>query len=214
MYQRILAKLCLAYDAEVESRDKSPMASWKVEERAQFLAELRTVGATSLIEIGSGPGRDGLFFQHNGLSVVCTDPSAAMVERCRAKGLDARQMDVLHLDFAPASFDAAYALNSLLHVPRADMPTALASVREVLRPGGLFYMGVYGGTDGEGIYEGDHYEPKRFFSRYTDEGLQALARRFFTVVTFCRTELDGQGDIHHQGLILRRATLERPAPLR
>jgi hypothetical protein len=71
-------------------------------------------------------------------------------------------------------------------------------------------MGVYGGTDGEGVYEGDHYEPKRFFSRYSDEGLLALVGRFFAVVEFRRIELERPGEIHYQGLLLRNA-LQREA---
>ena len=67
-----------------------------------------------------------------------------MVERCRAKGIEAHVMDFLHLDFPAGSFDAVFAMNCLLHVPNQDLPAVLAAVRSI-RPGGLFFVGVYGG---------------------------------------------------------------------
>jgi len=63
-------------------------------------------GAASLLEVGAGTGQDSLYFQEQGLRVLCTDLSPAMVELCQAKGLDARIADFLSLDVPPASFDA------------------------------------------------------------------------------------------------------------
>jgi transglutaminase-like putative cysteine protease len=57
--------------------------------------------------------------------VLCTDLSPAMVELCKAKGLDARVADFLSLGVPPASCDAVYALNCLLLVPTPDMPRVL-----------------------------------------------------------------------------------------
>jgi hypothetical protein len=108
----------------------------------------------------------------------------------------------------PASFDAAYAVNCLLHVPRAELPATLESVREVIRPGGLFYWGQYGGRDSEGVYEGDHYRPKRFFSFLTDEGIQTAARPCFEVVRWQRIELQDESGLHFQSLVLRRRESE------
>ena len=91
------------------------------------------------------------------------------MEACRQKGLKAFERDFLHLGFPPASFDAVYAINCLLHVPKRELPAVLAAIRLVLKPGGLFFLGLWGGVDSEHIWEGDTYEPKRFFSLYTDD---------------------------------------------
>ncbi len=94
--------------------------------------------------------------------MVTTDLSTAMVERCRAKGIE-------------ASFDAVFAMNCLLHVPNCDLPAVLAAVRAILRPGGLFFVGVYGGNESaEGPIDDEH-EPPRLFSWRTDEQLRSLA---------------------------------------
>src|SRR5690606_27119632 len=103
-----------------------------------------------------------------GLDVTCTDLSPEMVALCRAKGLHAHVMDFLHLDFPPASFDAVFALNCLLHVPGADLDRVLTEIHRMLRPSGLFFYGVYGGWSFEGVWPDDQHDPKRFFVFYPD----------------------------------------------
>ena len=81
--------------------------------------------------------------------------------------------------------------------------TALESVRTVLKPTGLFYLGVYGGYEFEGIWEADSYQPKRFFSFRTDERIQELAIQLFELLSFKRIELENN-DLHFQSLTLRK----------
>jgi SAM-dependent methyltransferase len=202
-YEQVKAELRRAYDQMVEERDAREVPEWKVAERDSFLALLQAEGKRRLLEIGAGPGRDSLFLQEQGLEVVSTDLSPENVARCRAKGLTAYEMDFLHLDFPDESFDAVYALNCLLHVPRADLPAVLQAIQRVLKPDGLFYMGLYGGLDREGARLEDHYEPKRFFSYHTDEGIQEAVRPYFTIVKF-GTIIFEEGPQHFQALTLRR----------
>lgn len=181
-----------AYAGGVEYRDATAKTPWKLTERAAFLDRLRAAGARSLVEIGAGTGQDALFFQQQGLSVVATDLTAEMVAACAAKGLDARVMNVLAPDLQAESFDAAYSLNCLLHVPDADLPTALASVRTLLRPGGLFFLGVYGGDGSEGVAEWDRHDPPRFFSWRTRAQLLEFVGPCFDVVDVHTVDADGQ----------------------
>jgi len=203
MYYEILTALRQAYDQKVDEREQRTMAAWKVAERARFLAQLQQENKQTLLEIGAGTGRDGLFFQEQGLDVTCTDASPAMIEHCRQKGLTAYVMDFASLDFAPDSFDAVYALNCLLHVPKRDLPGILQRIRELIRPNGLFFWGQYGGVDHEGVYKEDHYEPKRFYVRYTDDAIQEIAAAHFEIVTFRRVPLDDRSN-HFQSLTLRK----------
>lgn len=183
-YADVLDDLRAAYDGGAAARDRRPPVPWKQAERAAFLARLQAEGGRRLLEVGAGTGQDSLFFQQHGLEVVCVDLSAEMVRRCRDKGLTAHQMDFLHLNFPAASFDAAYAFNCLLHVPNADLPAVLTAIRHVVVPGGLFYVGVYGGEGREGPLPDDPHVPPRFFSQRTDEQLLAFARAAFDVVEF------------------------------
>ena len=203
-YQQVITALRAAYSRDsAEQRNNTVKEDWKVVERQQFLALLQQEGKTTLLEIGAGTGTDSLFFQDNGLRVVCTDLSPAMIALCREKGLEAYVMDFLNLDFPPASFDAIYALNCLLHVPGAGLPAVLQKIRDLLRPGGLFFLGVYGGMEKEGINEHDYHIPPRFFSHHTDEFMQRVMAPFFDLVSFKAISFP-QRTLHFQRMILRR----------
>lgn len=207
-YQHIIASLRLSYGQEMAGqRDQSAKESWKVVERQQFLALLQQEGKTRLLEIGAGTGTDSLFFQENGLEVVCTDLSSSMIELCRAKGLQAYVMDFLSLDFPPGSFDAIYALNCLLHVPTCDLPAVLQKLHDLLRPGGLFFLGVYGGSESEGLHESDWHDPPRFFAHHTDEFMQQVTAPCFDLVSFKTIPFQDR-KWHFQSMILRRKERE------
>src|SRR5918995_2024526 len=71
-----------------------------------------------------------------GVRLTAIDQSARFVELTRSRGVDAREGDVQHLPFGDEAFDVVAALWLLYHVP--DVDRAIAEVRRVLRPGGLF----------------------------------------------------------------------------
>ena len=205
-YDEVLGPLRVAYDARAAWRDGLGKEAWKLAER-RALRERLTPG-TRLLEIGAGTGQDSAYFQEEGFAVVAADLSAAMVEHCRAKGIEAHVMDFLHLDFPVGSFGAVFAMNCLLHVPNRDLPAVLAAVRALLRPGGLFFVGVYGGTESaEGPIDDDEHVPPRFFSWRTDEQLLGYATDArFDVVDFHPVGTD-RGH-RFQSLTLRRPEAE------
>jgi SAM-dependent methyltransferase len=204
MYDQIINNLRAAYNQSAEQRNQGTKSAWKLESRQAFLEQLQREGKTRLLEIGAGPGTDGQFFQDNGRIVTCTDLSPEMVRLCREKGLDAHVMDFLNLDFPDAHFDAVYALNCLLHVPKADLPRVLQAIRRILKPGGLMFMAVYGGFAHEAVWEEDNHEPKRFFAFYTDEQIQAVVGRHFKVEQFTAVDNNTDNGLHSQILILRQ----------
>lgn len=197
------ANLKKAYDQQAEQRNKSKIEAWKVAERAHFLSLLQKENKQTLLEIGTGHGRDSFFFQEQGFSVTGIDLSLAMVELCRQKGITAHVMDIVELSFEKNSFDAVYALNSFLHLSKSEFPLALENVRVVLQPDGLFYLGLYGGFDFEGIWEDDIYTPKRFFSFHTDENLKKILADIFNIIYFRHISL-GENRKPFQSVILRK----------
>jgi SAM-dependent methyltransferase len=207
-YQQVRDNLRRAYDGAADRRDRKGKEPWKLAERAEFLRRLQEANCTRILEIGAGTGQDSVFFASHGLDVVTTDMSSAMVARCRDKGLDARVMDFSKIDFPAESFDAVYAMNCLLHVPNAELPAVLTSIARVLRPGGLFFLGVYGGG-GEGTVEGaaecDDHVPARFFSWRTDDQIVQFASESFDIVDFHIAQADTQH--RFQSLTLRRPTV-------
>ena len=203
-YQDLLEPLRIAYDRGAETRDRETKAPWKQAERAEFLDRLRSEGMHRLLEIGAGTGQDSEYFRNGDLGVVATDLSPAMVDRCRAKGLDARVMDFMNLDFPVGSFDAVYAMNCLLHVPNLELPAVFGTIRTVLRPGGLLFVGVYGGESREGVVETDKHEPKRFFAVRTDEELKDFIASQFEILDFHPVDLGPAPVWHFQSVTARR----------
>ena len=199
-HQTVASELRIAYDGSAEARSASERAPWQIAERAAFLARLRDEGRSSLLEVGAGAGHDSRFFSDHGMRVVATDLSPRMVEMCRNRGVEAHVMDVLDLALPPPAFESSYSMNSLLHVPNADLERALLAIRGALQPDGLCYLGLYGGTETfEGILPSDWHVPKRFFSFRTDEQLISVVERVFRVEEF---HVLNEG-MHYQSLTLR-----------
>jgi SAM-dependent methyltransferase len=196
--------LIQSYNNHAQERDTYKIETWKAEERANFLSLLQAQNKHSLLEIGAGTGRDSEFFQDMGLEVTCIDLSPEMIKLCQQKGLSAHVMDMTHLDFPPASFEAVYSLNNLLHIPKSDFRTVLKNIDTVLAPSGLFYLGIYGSDEEfEGVWETDTYKPKRFFSFHTDENIQKITTELFEVLYLKRIPTGGE-HLHFQSLILQK----------
>ena len=201
-YDEVLAGLRAAYDGNAAERDVADKPDWKLDERLAFLDRLRVAEATTLLEVGAGTGQDSAYFQAEGLDVTAVDLSGAMVERIRAKGVPTFVRDVLHLGFPASSFDAVYTFNTLLHVPNADLAEAFRAIHAVLKPGGLFFVGVYGGAAEEGVAEEDRQAPARFFSFRSDQDLLGYAKELFDILDF--HVYDGGEDVRFQSLTLVR----------
>lgn len=198
--------LALAYDVDAHRRVNATPADWKITEREKFLNLLIQDNNRSLLEIGAGTGTDSIYFKDNGLEVHCIDLSNEMISYCKARELTAKVMDFYNLDFDDNSFDAVYALNCLLHVPKAEIHQVIKEVKRVIKPEGLFYMGMYGGTDSEGIWLEDSFEPKRFFASYSDDSLRTLISQHFEEVYFYAIPLKNSS-LHFQSLILKKVSI-------
>jgi SAM-dependent methyltransferase len=203
-YGSIRASLLASYGEEgARLRARKAKEPWKLEERAAFLRRLEQQGCRDLLEIGAGTGQDSLFFAAHGLNVVTTDLSPAMVAICSAKGLNALVMDFASPSLAAESFDGVHGMNCLLHVPNAELPTVLAAIQALLRPGGLFFLGANGGDGWEGPLADDDHVPPRFFSWRTDAQIQQFAAEYFEIVDFHVVPRDDKYGF--QSLTLRRA---------
>ncbi len=204
MYERIINDLRTSYDRKAEERDQYEASGWKQDERQRFLSLLREEGKHLLLDAGAGTGLHGKFFHDQGMKVICTDLSYENVRRCREKGLAAGVMDFLNLGFEDETFEAIFAMNSLLHVPKIDLPRVLQSLRSKLIIKGLFYWGQYGGIEHEGTWPEDDYEPKRFFSLLLDDQIRDFSESYFEVISFTTIGLESGDEGNYQSLILRR----------
>ena len=199
--------LVRSYDAAARSRDEMGEAAWRWPIAEAFLERLHQAGGTRLLEVGAGVGYTSVWFTERGIDVVATDLSPEQVALCRTKGIEAHVRDMYDLGFPSQSFDALWAMNCIHHVPAEDIASVLDGFADVLRPGGLLYLGVWGGRDEEGIYDDDFYPPPRFFSLRSDASLRDVIERRFAILEFDTFVPDI--DKHDDGLHMQSVVAER-----
>ncbi len=197
----IKANLVQAYNRMAHLRDMDRVDEWKGRVRREFAALMMKEGRTRLLDLGSGTGRDAVWFQETGLEVTCIDIAPKMVEVCRRKGLKAEVMDIAEMRLEPQSYDAAYALNALVHFPYDLLSGTLEAIRAVLKPAGLVYLGQYGGSDFEGVLERDNYRPRRFFSFPAETRLKSGIEPVFTLESFETIELPGRDFVFYSAVL-------------
>ncbi len=202
MEDKIKLSLIESYDRMARERETDEVDQWKLDERENFYQLLVDDRKESLLDIGAGTGYDSKFFKDQGFKVVTTDLTPEMVRLCKEKGLRAYVMDFYNLEFPAESFDAVWALNCLLHVPKASLPKVLKGIKRVMKPGGLFYMGVYGGPEVNEVWEHDPYLPKRFFAFYPEDKMKEAVSQVFDLIYF--KQIPHRGEIHFQSMILRK----------
>jgi ubiquinone/menaquinone biosynthesis C-methylase UbiE len=132
-------------------------------------------GDRHVLDVGSGPGRDGLLLREHGIDVSCLDASAEMVRLCRDRGLTAVEGDLLALPFSDGMFDGVWAYTSLLHIRKKAMYTALQEIARVLKKGGVLGLGMIEG-DQELYRESSGVGLPRWFAFYTENELETLLK--------------------------------------
>jgi SAM-dependent methyltransferase len=130
-----------------------------LEELAQRLGD-----GARVLEVGSGGGRDALLMESLGLAVRRTDVTPGFVALLRGQGHACDLLDPLvdDLTCAEGPYDAVWANASLLHVARADLPTVLARLAAVTRPGGLLRATLKEGDGGGWSTHGAVARPRHF----------------------------------------------------
>ena len=197
------ADLRTYYDNEAADRRDKHLPVARVQHRDAFIELLRRERRGSVVEVGTGPGRDLLAFRDAGLAVRGLDLAPASVELCRAEGLDVQVGSVLENPFGTGEFESAYTASTLLHVADADLDTALAELVRVTRPGSPIVIGVWGADETrEQRWGKAAYGPPRFFALRSDADLQAALERHATIESF-ETWPDDETDLHYQWAILR-----------
>lgn len=176
-------KTIQTYDASAKEYDDETTVFWDLFPPT-FPDEFARVSGQYVLDVGSGPGRDGLMLQARGKKMLCLDASTNMVEMSRARGLESVVGDLLGLPFEDALFDAVWAYTSLLHIPKSDIHSALQEIVRVLKPGGILGLGMIEGTF-EGYRESSGMKQSRWFCFYEKGELETLLQDHgFTVMFF------------------------------
>jgi SAM-dependent methyltransferase len=193
------------YDREVRARAERELPRPRVVRRTAFTDLVKGEGRGSVLEIGSGPGRDGQAFAAAGLAYTGVDLSPVAVAYCRSLGLQAVVGSVLHLPFRSASFDAGWTMSTLLHIGDDFLDRALREIARVLRPGAPVAIGLCGNRIGhERMWDdGRGFGPPRFFSIRTDEAVRGVLNRLGSLERWVTWPADDS--LHYQLAMVRLA---------
>jgi double-stranded uracil-DNA glycosylase len=133
----------------------------------------RALPGRLILDAGCGPGSYAPEIGDDGVGL---DLSAAMLDQARAAG-ESRlvRADLASLPFRDRSLGGAWSRHSHLHLPKVDLPLALARLHWALDVGAPFTMSLWRG-DGEGIVGPDEDEdlPGRFFARWQPDEVAAV----------------------------------------
>jgi len=134
-----------------------------------------------VIDIGCGPGRDGLALKAKGLNPYCIDISPEMVRICKERGLNSQVMDMERLQTS-RKFGGAWAYTSLLFVPKKRLPHIVKSIASILDTDGVLYVGLAQGNH-DGWKEGGVYPgTKRWKAEYTMEEAKTYFTDHFEII--------------------------------
>lgn len=99
---------------------------------------LRLSTKDRVVDVGCGNGRVVFFKRASCAQLVGIDAGEHFAAEAAAT-VDLTRGDIRRLPFATASFDKAYSLDVMEHLPEDGVRAMLAETRRILRPGGLFF---------------------------------------------------------------------------
>jgi SAM-dependent methyltransferase len=204
-----------------------PIGYWRSVEFAYVWRQLGLRRGARVLDLGSPKDLAAMLARHRGFEVVATDilPDAVDLSRryAEGQGLDGRgpgrvwseAQDGRALSYPDASFDAAYSVSVLEHIPQDGDLRALAELVRIVRPGGIVVVTVpYALEYRETFVPGRVYERTAvngepvFFERHYD-GARLSAR----LIGSAHTEVVDMS-VWGEGRVRMESLLERLGPLR
>ena len=125
----------------------------------EFLSRMKEEG--TILDYGSGSGRDSAYFINKGFSVDSLDGSAEMKAQAeRLFGIKVKLASFLSLE-EKDKYDGIWAQASILHLEEHDLRVALTLIERALKRDGVFYSSFRKGEE-------DGYEQGRWYTNMTE----------------------------------------------
>ena len=204
-----------------------PVSYWRSVEFAYVWRQLKQPAGAHILDVGSPKDLAAMLARHKSYQVVATDLllEAVLLSRryASAQRLEGRDPGRVHsevqdgraLTYADGSFDAAYSVSVLEHIPDSGDSAAIRELIRVVRPGGVVVVTVpYDRNYRETFVKGPVYERKPigsetiFYERHYDR--ETLAKRLLSSDAAEVVDLSFWGE----GVVRTEALLDRLGPLR
>ncbi|MCI8949300.1 MAG: methyltransferase domain-containing protein [Lachnospiraceae bacterium] len=131
----------------------------------EFLALLEE--GDTILDLGCGSGRDSLIFYELGYDVTPLDGAEEMCRLAEVHtGLDVLQMTYEEMEFDGA-FDGVWAYQSLIHIPKEELPGIFKRVAKALEEDGIFFLSMKLG-------DSDGFRGERYFNAFSEKELCSL----------------------------------------
>jgi 2-polyprenyl-3-methyl-5-hydroxy-6-metoxy-1,4-benzoquinol methylase len=141
----------------------------------------------SILEIGAGAGALAAWMVNQGYEVACLEPAEKPAEKARLKGLNV--ITKRFQDYSSSStFDGIIAISSLIHIPRSEMPLQIEKLSQLIKHEGTIILSFIEGQD-EGYEDPTGKGKMRFFSKFTQDELEALLTPYFSIVESQKIEV-------------------------
>jgi SAM-dependent methyltransferase len=152
----------------------------------------------TVLELGSGPGRDADHLEARGLRVLRSDATPAFVQHLRRLGHEVLTIDA-RTDPLPGGVDGVFANAVLLHLDRDALSAVLARIAGALRPGGVLACSLKEG-DGDEWHDRKLGMPRHFTYWREDALRKALEVAGFAVLDVGHS----RGEVDHWLHVLAR----------
>ena len=149
-----------------------------------FLDKFIELSGKKIVDVGSGPGRDGLLLQQAGKDIICIDASESMVKLSSERGLQSVLAVFDNLPFENCSFDGVWSYTALLHTPKKSINAPLEEISRILKHSGIFALGLIEGNTEE-YKESSGVDMPRWFSFFQkDEVIKLCKNHNFELIYF------------------------------
>lgn len=171
-----------------------------IERRREFREFISVLPGKNILDLGCGGGDHSAYFVSQRLDVVAADISGGMARIAKSRGIRTVIMDMENLGFQDDAFDGIWAVTSLLHVPKSELPGVVRNLSYLLKQNGVIYSCVKEGEGERMIVDKLNPSTRRFFAFWQGEEFLNLFEPYFNLINFRKNTVGSTNFLHYLGM--------------